>query len=207
MASYEVESECFAWPQTVNSEKGSSTANKLWLLNRLDSATSGVILAAATEALAIETRSLFQRRHIHKVYLALVFGLLPVTHQTWHDRLAVQKAGGKIRTDVAGNIPAESQVRVLRSKRGGDVPLTLLQLEPKTGRSHQLRVQCAKRHLPIVGDATYGNFRANREFAKVTGNDRLFLHSSETSFRYSFGGKDFHFAARAELPKEFEAVF
>jgi tRNA pseudouridine65 synthase len=202
-ANYEVSAECYSW----SSLELPSAGKKLWLLNRLDSATSGVILAAATEALAKEIRAMFQRRHVHKVYQALVFGLLPVSRQVWHDRLAVQKAGGKIRVEAAGNIPAESHVRVLRSKRGGDVPLTLLQLEPKTGRSHQLRVQCAKRHLPIVGDATYGNFRANREFAKVTGNSRLFLHSSETRFRYSLGGKDFHFEAKAELPDEFEAAF
>jgi 23S rRNA-/tRNA-specific pseudouridylate synthase len=211
VADYELAAECYAWTipavsASSVSGKVASTAKKLWLLNRLDSATSGVILAAATEALATEIRAMFQRRHVHKVYQALVFGLLPSTHQVWHDRLAVQKAGGKIRVEAAGNIPAESHVRVLKSKRG-DIPLTLLQLEPKTGRSHQLRVQCAKRHLPIVGDATYGNFRANREFAKTTGNARLFLHSSETSFRYSLGGKEFHFAARAELPEEFEAAF
>jgi 23S rRNA-/tRNA-specific pseudouridylate synthase len=208
IANYEIGSECYSWITSAPAASGNptSTPKKLWLLNRLDSATSGVILAAATEALATEIRAMFQRRHVHKVYQALVFGLLPSTRQVWHDRLAVQKAGGKIRVEAAGNIPAESLVRVLRSKRG-DVPLTLLQLEPKTGRSHQLRVQCAKRHLPIVGDATYGNFRANREFTKTTGNARLFLHSSETSFRYSLGGKEFHFAARAELPEEFEAVF
>jgi 23S rRNA-/tRNA-specific pseudouridylate synthase len=69
-----------------------------------------------------------------------------------------------------------------------------------------LRVQCALRHLPIVGDATYGDFPRNREFAKGTGLKRLFLHSLETSFDYEFGGRPHHFAARAPLPEEFETV-
>jgi 23S rRNA-/tRNA-specific pseudouridylate synthase len=208
VANYEPTTECYTWHESAARETTHPTTGplKLWLLNRLDSATSGVILAVADETLAVEIRALFQRRHIHKVYQALVFGLMPAARQVWHDRLAVQKAGGKIRVESAGNIPAESHVKVLRLRRG-DVPLSLLQLEPKTGRSHQLRVQCAKRHLPIVGDATYGNFRANREFAKVTGSDRLYLHSAETSFRYSLRGKEFHFSARAELPQEFDAAF
>jgi 23S rRNA-/tRNA-specific pseudouridylate synthase len=78
-------------------------------------------------------------------------------------------------------------------------PLALLQLEPATGRSHQLRVQCARRHLPIVGDATYGDFRANRDYARHSGQKRLFLHSHETSL--PLGPRTF--TARAELPAGF----
>ena len=95
-------------------------------------------------------------------------------------------------------------MRLVRSARG-EPPLSLLRLEPQTGRSHQLRVQCARRRLPIVGDQTYGEFRLNREFAKASRNKRLFLHSLETSFTYRFGGKDHAFAATAPLPPEFTA--
>jgi 23S rRNA-/tRNA-specific pseudouridylate synthase len=80
----------------------------------------------------------------------------------------------------------------------------LIKLEPRTGRSHQLRVQCAKRHLPIVGDQTYGDFTRNRAFAKQAGTKRLFLHSSETSFLYEWRSREFQFTARAALPSEFE---
>ncbi len=199
-ARYQPDGEFFEW--TKENGKG----GRLYLLNRLDSATSGVILGARSEALADEIRALFQRRHIRKVYHALVFGIPGAVHQVWRDQLAVQKRGGKIRTEVSGNVPAEAQLRVLRSRRG-DLPMALISLEPKTGRSHQLRVQCAKRHLPIIGDATYGDFRANREFAKVTGNKRLFLHSLETSFEYTFGNRAYRFTAHAPLPPEFTAYF
>lgn len=198
---YVADGEFFQWA----AEEGRG-AGRLFLLNRLDSATSGVILAAADEALAREIRALFQRKHIRKVYNALVFGTPSEPRQTWRDLLAVQKKGGQIRTQGAGNIPAESLMRVLRSRRG-ERPLALISLEPRTGRSHQLRVQCSKRHLPIVGDATYGDFAANRAFAKTTGEKRLFLHSLETSFDYTFGGRTHHFAARADLPPEFDAVW
>jgi 23S rRNA-/tRNA-specific pseudouridylate synthase len=177
---------------------------RLWLLNRLDSATSGVILVASGETLAREIRAMFQRRHIHKTYAALVFGMPPENRQHWRDRLAIEKRRGRIRAHAfAGHIPAEARMTLLRASRHAVRPLSLIQLEPETGRSHQLRVQCARRHLPIVGDATYGDFGANRDFAKRTGEKRLFLHSLETRFDYEHAGRVFTFAARAELPEAF----
>lgn len=199
-ARYQPEGEFFEWKR----EGGASA--RLYLLNRLDSATSGVILGATSESLAREIRALFQKRNVRKIYNALVFGIPAALHQVWRDHLAVQKTGGKIRTETSGNIPADSHMHVLRSRRG-EAAQALISLEPKTGRSHQLRVQCAKRHLPIVGDATYGDFAANRAFAKATGEKRLFLHSLETSFDYVYSGRTYHFAARAELPKEFTTVW
>jgi 23S rRNA-/tRNA-specific pseudouridylate synthase len=116
----------------------------------------------------------------------------------------VEKRAGKIRTVAhAGHVPAESQMQVVRVKRT-EPRLTLIRLEPRTGRSHQLRVQCAKSHLPIIGDQTYGDFARNREFAKLTGTKRLFLHSLETSFTYEWQGKTFSFSAKAKQPPEFE---
>ena len=92
----------------------------------------------------------------------------------------------------------------LRASLRGELKLALLRLEPKTGRSHQLRVQCARRLLPIVGDQTYGDFRRNRGFAKTAGTKRMFLHSFATSFDYAFRGQQLRFAATAPLPDEFE---
>jgi 23S rRNA-/tRNA-specific pseudouridylate synthase len=86
----------------------------------------------------------------------------------------------------------------------GSVGTSLLRLEPQTGRSHQLRVQCAKRGLPIVGDRTYGNFAANREFARASGIKRMFLHSVSVGLEYDFKGARHAFAAVAPLPPEFE---
>jgi 23S rRNA-/tRNA-specific pseudouridylate synthase len=56
-----------------------------------------------------------------------------------------------------------------------------------------------------VGDQTYGDFTRNRAFAKQVETKRLFLHSLETSFAYTWHGKEFGFAAKAPLPPEFEA--
>ena len=200
-ARYDKVEECFAWP----AEDG-KIAGKLWLLNRLDSATSGLLLAAGDEKLAREIRALFQQRRIKKIYNALVCGAPRLEREIWRDRLAVERRGGQIRTTAGGHIPAEAHVRVLRVRM--DAPkLALIELEPKTGRSHQLRVQCAKRHLPIVGDATYGDFRANREFAKKVGTKRLFLHSLHTEFEYVWQGRVRRFSATAPLPEAFGSAF
>jgi len=193
-ATYRLDEECFEW----------AGGGRLWLLNRLDSATSGVILVADNLALAVVIREHFKRKQVNKLYQALVFGRPSRKEESWIDRLAVDKKAGQIRTG-AGHIPSESQMRVLKSFSGpGGSPMALIQLEPKTGRSHQLRVQCAKRHLPIVGDQTYGDFGQNRAFAKLTGEKRLFLHSRSTRFNYTIGGKAQAFAAEAPLPPEFD---
>jgi len=201
VADYDAQTESFGWE-----EDGEGAGGRLWLLNRLDSATSGVILVASDEALAKEIRAQFKRKQVTKIYQALVFGKPMRAAEVWRDLLAVQKAGGRIRTSAsAGNVPAECAMKLVATRAGADV-LSLLQLEPRTGRSHQLRVQCAKRRLPIVGDQTYGDFGHNRAFAKRTGEKRLFLHSMETRFRYDWKGRTFDFAARAELPEAFRAA-
>jgi 23S rRNA-/tRNA-specific pseudouridylate synthase len=177
----------------------------LWLLNRLDSGTSGVILAAESEALALEIKEAFRKKSIRKVYNALVFGSPSVPVQLWRDRLAVDKRAGRVRTQGGGNTPCESQMTLV--KRGRGQPLvSLLKLEPRTGRSHQLRVQCVLRSLPIVGDATYGAFAANRLFAQQTGHKRLFLHSLETRVELALASGPLSFVVRAPLPPEFEDV-
>lgn len=201
-ARYETDGEYFAWRE---GEPGAAGERRLWLLNRLDSATSGVILAAASAELAEEIRAHFKRKQVHKVYHALVFGAPRQPSELWRDLLAVAKGAGRIRTAAhAGNVPAESRMTLVR--KGTNEPrLALIRLEPRTGRSHQLRVQCAKRGLPIVGDQTYGDFARNRAFAKVAGTKRLFLHSTETRFDYEFRGRRHAFSATAPLPAEFEA--
>ena len=209
-ARYALEGEFFEWPASAPAVEGTAgggdSVRRLWLLNRLDSATSGVILAAGSEELAQEIRAQFKRKQVRKIYHALVFGAPRQPVELWRDLLAIEKRGGKVRAAAsAGHVPAESRMSVVRAGRK-EPRLTLVRLEPRTGRSHQLRVQCAKRHLPIVGDQTYGDFGRNRAFAKLAGTKRLFLHSLETNFDYEFSGKKFSFAAKAPLPPEFEKL-
>ena len=197
---YDKEEQCFNWKAADGSDR------QLWLLNRLDSATSGVILTAASEKLAVAIREHYLKKQVHKVYNALVFGKPHQGSEIWHDFLAVQKSQGKIRAATIGNVPAETRFKLIKHTQSA-FSTSLIRLEPRTGRSHQLRVQCAKRHAPIIGDQTYGNFALNRAFAKATKNKRLFLHSLETAFTYEFAGRANVFKATAPLPADFLATY
>lgn len=200
MCRYDKEAQCFVWKAADGTER------RLWLLNRLDSATSGVILAAAGEKLAAAVRAHFARKQVRKIYHALVFGKPQLKSDLWRDLISVKKGQGQIRTSLIGNVPSETHFELIRHTQK-NFSIALVRLEPRTGRSHQLRVQCAKRHLPIVGDQTYGDFARNRSFAKATRSKRLFLHSLETGFTYEFAGRACAFKAAAPLPAEFQTAW
>lgn len=197
-APYDAENECYLLP---GGEAGESP-RRLWLLNRLDSATSGAILVAADPEVAAAVKGRFQQRQVAKTYLALVFGHFRPAREIWRDRMAVTRSGPRVRASDDGGLGAETHVRRIRLIPGPPA-LTLLELEPKTGRTHQLRHQCARRHLPIVGDQNYGDFRLNREFARRVGTKRLFLHSHTIALDYELAGRRFTFKAEAPLPAEF----
>jgi 23S rRNA-/tRNA-specific pseudouridylate synthase len=194
-AGYDPRTECYQWQ-----------GGALYLLNRLDSATSGVILCATTEKLAKTIKRQFEQHAIEKTYLALVFGVPRTPRQTWSDRLSIQKGGGRIRTASAGGVPdSETDMRLVKTIPGA-LTVSLIELRPHTGRSHQLRVQCQRRHLPIVGDANYGDFTKNRAYAKTTGQKRLYLHSHHTAVEYTFSGRHWRFEARSDLTPEWPSV-
>lgn len=197
---YDKEEQCFQWKAADGTER------RLWLLNRLDSATSGVILTAASEKVAKAVREHYAKKQVSKTYQALVFGKPQLRAEVWHDMMSVKKGPGQVRAHAVGNIPAETAFQLIRHSQKA-FSTALIKLEPRTGRSHQLRFQCAKRHLPIVGDQTYGNFGLNKAFAKTTKNKRLFLHSLTTSFTYEYAGKKWPFKATAPLPEDFQGQY
>jgi hypothetical protein len=157
-------------------------------------------------ALAREVRSQFQRRGVRKIYQALVFGKAETSFRDMAGRPCREEGGRpdtgrRRRGEPARGVPDDARADGLRRDPRVDDPP-----RAQTGRSHQLRVQCASRGLPIVGDRTYGDFAANRGFVKGGGAKRMFLHSLEVSFEYSLGGREHPFSARAPLPPEFESL-
>ncbi len=193
-APYDDGAECYVLPDGTRAH----------LLHRLDSATSGVVLLATDETLAEAARKSFLERAVEKTYLALAFGLPRQRQEVWKDQLQVRRGGGRLRVnqDRAGD-GASTGMRLLRSFNGTPI-LSLLELTPHTGRTHQLRVQCGKRRLPIVGDATYGDFAKNRAFVKAGGEDRLFLHAASIRLNCRLHGRAWSFSAKAPVPAVFE---
>jgi 23S rRNA-/tRNA-specific pseudouridylate synthase len=180
--------------------------NSWFLLNRLDSPTSGVILLTSDLALATAVRAAFASGGVEKTYIALVKGIPRCPRERWQDFLRVERSGGRLRTRVSRGAPnAVTRMEVLQRGRG--VPArSLLQLSPETGRTHQLRAQCAARSLPILGDANYGDFATNRELKRRLSAERLFLHSHKTQVELRLDSGNFRFVATSPIPSIFSVA-
>lgn len=220
---YDGNRECFVVPDSEE---------KFFLLNRLDSATSGVMLLANNEKVAVAVKDLFRRRNsVQKTYIAVCFGLKhhPARKTTiWEDEVTVSKSNEVTRTSQSGGggsgkrVLARTTATVVNHVRSE--ALTVVQLSPLTGYSHQLRYQCSVRGLPIVGDKIYGNFVHNKQFfhrqdllkannspspdlkAVTTSpaiTNRLFLHSHKIALQYSIDGiEQPSFHATSPIPTE-----
>jgi len=166
-----------------------------YLLHRLDGPTSGVILGTPHAALARDIKELLRARKVKKTYLAVVAGHPKKDREMWIDKLQKTKTkdGRGVRGEaVGGGAPAETQMYLMR-KFGKPTPSSLLELHPLTGRTHQLRIQCARRGMPIIGDGTYGDFQMNRALKAK----RLLLHAQKIEI------PALNYYAECEVPKEF----
>ncbi|MGF1530369.1 MAG: RluA family pseudouridine synthase [Puniceicoccaceae bacterium] len=151
----------------------------LYLCHRIDAPTSGSLLLATNEAAARFARDAFAKGLVSKTYHAIVRGTIHLQETQWRDRLARRPTGKTLRMQVLREgVTAVTRVKSLRSTRRPQ-PLTLLEFQPLTGRTHQLRIQSTERGYPILGDKTYGDFAFNRNYLRLTsGEDRLHLHAT-----------------------------
>lgn len=200
---YSLEEEAF------HVRDGVGGIRRVYLLNRLDSPTSGVLLLSLDEALAEKVKKLFAQHQVTKRYLAVVRGRgLRSPRGTWQDVLAKSKgaeAGVRSSVKSSGSAPAITLYQWGRAGAEG-LPLSLLHLEPRTGRTHQLRVQTAQHGHPILGDRTYGDFEFNKAQGTARGFKRLFLHAAETELSFDWAGEKIHFKAISPMPDEFTQV-
>ncbi|WP_298301543.1 RluA family pseudouridine synthase [uncultured Erythrobacter sp.] len=125
------------------------------LVHRLDKDTSGVLLIARTPGSAASYSRRFSGRSARKIYWALVVGVPEVREGTIDAPLAKQPGTGgeKMHVDEEGGQMAKTRYRVV--ERAG-TRAAWVELEPLTGRTHQLRVHMAAIGNPIVGDGKYG---------------------------------------------------
>jgi 23S rRNA-/tRNA-specific pseudouridylate synthase len=133
--------------------------------HRLDRGVSGVVLFAATPRAARKLSRQFERREVHKTYLAIaacddadggVVERMAVEAVTWRDRLEKIADEARARIMPIDEPGGREAVTVARLRRRLSPDRLLLELSPVTGRMHQLRLQAAARRLPIVGDDLYG---------------------------------------------------
>jgi 23S rRNA pseudouridine1911/1915/1917 synthase len=157
------------------------------IVHRLDKETSGCIVVAKNEVAYESLRRQFKMREVRKVYLALVYGEiktlagvinLPIgRHPTDRKKMSTQSRRTR---------PTETRWKIKEGFSG----VTLLEIDLKTGRTHQVRVHCAAIGHPVVGDTKYGKKKRlkvvpSRETREVLGTvRRQMLHAWQLTFSH-----------------------
>jgi 23S rRNA pseudouridine955/2504/2580 synthase len=156
-------------------------ARFLELAHRLDRETSGLLVLAKKRAALTRMHDRFREGGISKRYLALVKGRWRNALQ--HVRLPLFKEadgdGGRRVTVSPDGKDAHSIVRLVARWEN----FSLVEVELKTGRTHQIRVHLAHLGFPLAGDDRYGDFALNRELQKA-GLKRMFLHAAHLRFAH-----------------------
>jgi len=166
------------------------------IVHRLDKDTSGLLVAAKHESAHEHLADQFRAREVFKSYIALVHGVM-------------KEDAGKIEQPIARDPRNRTRMAVVR---GGRLALsmyrarrhyhrfTLLDVEIKTGRTHQIRVHLEWLRHPVVGDTVYGGGRDNTVpepgiRAAIRKLDRQFLHAEQLRFRHPQTGAELRFNA------------
>ena len=165
------------------------------LVHRLDKDTSGALLVARTARSAAHFAKAFSGRTARKVYWALVVGVPSADEGAIDAPLAKQPGTGgeKMHVDEEHGLPAKTRWRLV--DRAGN-RAAWVELQPLTGRTHQLRAHMAALGHPIVGDAKYGGAEA---FLTGGISRKLHLHAR----RLKIDGPDGKIDVTAELPQHF----
>jgi 23S rRNA pseudouridine1911/1915/1917 synthase len=153
----------------------------LGIPHRLDRPVSGVVLFARNTKAARRLAEQFQQHQVRKVYWAVVDGEVSPDEGTWEDWL--HKRADEARSEVVGPDDAMARQAVLSYRRTGGGPgWTLLEIEPRTGRMHQIRVQAASRGWPVRGDVLYGSRQSFGPPAELPRDRVIALHGRALTF-------------------------
>ena len=172
------------------------------IVHRLDRDTSGLLVVAKTEAALEDLADQFRARSVYKSYVALVHGRVNPDSVRVDQPLARDPSNRTRMAVVRGGRSALSVFRVQRRFNR----FTLLDVEIKTGRTHQIRVHLAWLKHPVVGDETYGGGRDNtiqnaKLRAHIRNLGRHFLHAGKLAFTHpgTHTRVDFYSPLPAEL--------
>jgi 23S rRNA pseudouridine1911/1915/1917 synthase len=160
-------------------------ASRPGIVHRLDVGTSGLIVVAKTDRAHLNLAEQFESRSVKKSYIALVYGV-------------VKEDSGKIEAPIGRDPRNRVKMAVTPDGRPATTlyhvverfdEFSLLDVEIKTGRTHQIRVHLAHIKHPVVADSTYGAGRANsiksaKMRSAVARLDRPFLHAARLGFTH-----------------------
>ncbi len=178
------------------------------IVHRLDRETSGILVVAKNDVALRAVQAQFKARRVHKIYLALVEGIVkpphgkidaPIGRDPKHrQKMAViplpsldSRDASPLHSTPAARAHQAVTVYHTRANLGA---YTLLEVEPQTGRTHQVRVHLAFLGFPVVGDTVYGKKK------NALGLTRQFLHAWKITFTLPRDGRTVSFTA--SLPDE-----
>lgn len=177
--------------------------HRVWPVHRLDRGTSGVLVFALDKVLAAAMGRQFELREVDKRYLAVVRGW-PDEEGVIDHPLAVLR--DEYELPLPGPSEAQSARTAYRRLATVELPIAvdryptsryaLVELEPETGRRHQLRRHLKHISHPIIGDATHGKGVHNRMFAGHFGCHRMLLACVGMSLAHPLNGQALEFRAR-----------
>ncbi|HEY8185823.1 MAG TPA: RluA family pseudouridine synthase [Pyrinomonadaceae bacterium] len=171
------------------------------IVHRLDKDTSGLLVVAKTESAHENLSDQFRAREVFKNYVALVHGVVKEASGRIEQPIARDPRNRTRMAVVPGGREALSLYRIRRSYNA----FTLLDVELKTGRTHQIRVHLSWLKHPVIGDELYGGGRDNNVQdvqlrAQIRKLKRQFLHAEQLGFRHPHTGEQLSFVA--PLPEE-----
>lgn len=172
--------------QNLNYEEQAKVdfVNRAGIVHRLDKETSGILLVAKTLEAFINLQAQFKERKVRKTYVALSHGRIkPQTGEInvnvgrlpWNRKRFGVIAGGRESVTLYKVL----SIKYLVSEKSKE-PLSLVELTPKTGRTHQIRVHLQYLKHPIFGDPLYAGRKTSRQDRKLL--PRVFLHAAKISF-------------------------
>ena len=175
--------------------------SKIGIVHRLDKDTSGLIVVAKTQEILEALSEQFRARSVFKSYVALVHGEMEANSGTIDQPIAREKHN---RTKMGVRAHGRNALSLWKVKKRFE-KFTLVAVEIKTGRTHQIRVHLAHLNHPVVGDETYNAGRdktiANLEIRQEVQNlNRFFLHAEKLSFTHPKTQERLNFTAA--LPPE-----
>ncbi|MDP9180233.1 MAG: RluA family pseudouridine synthase [Chloroflexota bacterium] len=164
------------------------------IVHRLDKDTSGLLVVAKNDRAMRALQSQLTERSVHKTYLALVQGVPKPREGQIEAPIGRNPRNRKKMAVVDNGRESTTRYRVREELPGG---YALLEVEPVTGRTHQIRVHLAAIGHPVFGDPLYG--RASELLG------RQFLHAWKLAFRMPLGGREVEF--ESPLPPDLRAAF
>jgi 23S rRNA pseudouridine1911/1915/1917 synthase len=181
--------------------KTDSDGLRIGIVHRLDKDTSGLIVVAKDDETHEALSEQFRERQVYKSYVALVHG--STEQKIGRIEAAIgRNKHNRLRMKVAGHGRSALSLWKVRQRFG---KFTLLDVEIKTGRTHQIRVHMAYINHPVVGDEIYNEGRDNTVADTDTRNairsmGRFFLHAEQLSFTHPRTGERMEFTQ--ELPAQ-----